>query len=300
MRFKQFLQESRTFKSASTEEAVDWILKNAPKYWEALTNNRAYAIFRGEDMNAEFVISHSGEGRKSRNTVNHTTLLVDNAKSWSQYPKRSESYICSTDYEYASDFGKPYYMIPMDSTKIGVCSDGDFWDSFPNLGNVSYMIRQIPRFNDGLTAMIQLGHALDGKTLTYDEAVKKVSTFSQLEHELNAAKDLIQQRFKTLEAPAKEIVKNGLKDVKLNWSSFGHTPTDFERCIFIVAAAKNEKMTDFIQDEMLNPSKNDLSLVHAHELHDEGVEVWFSGEALCIDEDHFDDLVAAVRNKNET
>jgi hypothetical protein len=71
--------------------------------------------------------------RKSANTRNHYTLLMDNLPSWQNYPKRSRSLICSTSKSRAGDFGNLYLVVPFDNASIGVCSDHDLWGGFPYL-----------------------------------------------------------------------------------------------------------------------------------------------------------------------
>lgn len=75
--------------------------------------------------------------RKSANTYNHYTLLLDNLPSWRWYPKRSRSLICSTSQSRATKYGTVYLVLPFNEAKIGVCSKDDIWRGFnldTNLG----------------------------------------------------------------------------------------------------------------------------------------------------------------------
>lgn len=47
---------------------------------------------------------HAGY-RKSANTYNYYTLLIDNDPAWSAYPPRSASVIASTNHDYARNYG---------------------------------------------------------------------------------------------------------------------------------------------------------------------------------------------------
>lgn len=77
--------------------------------------------------------------RKSRNTKNYYTLLIDNLPSWKSYPKRSQSLICSTSEDTSGMFGSNYFVLPVNDTKIGICAADDIWYSFSNIfrGDIS-------------------------------------------------------------------------------------------------------------------------------------------------------------------
>jgi hypothetical protein len=81
--------------------------------------------------------------RKSANTKNYFTLLFDNSPYLGEFPKRSESIICTSDYEQAESYAvhKPHRVIPFDGAKIAICPKSDIWISFPDVG-------WIDNFND--------------------------------------------------------------------------------------------------------------------------------------------------------
>lgn len=72
--------------------------------------------------------------RKSKNTKNYYTLLFDNLPSWSKYPKRSRSLICSNDRECCWSYGIPFLVLPYNGAKFGVSPDADIWHCFNNIG----------------------------------------------------------------------------------------------------------------------------------------------------------------------
>ena len=58
----------------------------------------------------------------------HHTLLMDNLPSWSNFSKRSESIIFSTEPDSNTIFGKHfYYVIPYNGAKFSVAPKGDIW-----------------------------------------------------------------------------------------------------------------------------------------------------------------------------
>lgn len=70
--------------------------------------------------------------RKSANTQNYFTLLFDNSPFLGEFPKRSDSLICSTNYEQADGYAihRPHRVIPFDDAKIAICPKQDIWFSF--------------------------------------------------------------------------------------------------------------------------------------------------------------------------
>lgn len=79
--------------------------------------------------------------RKSQNTANHYTVLLSNLPEWKRFPKRSRSLICSTSYKYAAEYGSSTFLVlPKNGTKIGVCSQRDFWESFPVMQRLSNLV----------------------------------------------------------------------------------------------------------------------------------------------------------------
>ncbi len=67
--------------------------------------------------------------RKSKNTSNYYTLVLDNDVRWKDYPKRSQSFICATG-TYSEMYGNLYVVVPLENQPIGICPTKDFWFSF--------------------------------------------------------------------------------------------------------------------------------------------------------------------------
>lgn len=118
---------------------------------EILSSKRK--IFRGvRHLNGSFLyVEPKKHKRKSANTFNYTTLIIDNSLRWIDFPNRSQSIICSTDSFTARAYGNGYCVLPVNGSRIGVCSTQDFWFSFPELYN-KYSMR-ISNFNDELSAI---------------------------------------------------------------------------------------------------------------------------------------------------
>lgn len=97
-------------------------------YVEARGDN---PIYRGMKDTGAYVLGTGNEiSRRSANTENYYTLIVDTDPAWNNYPKRSKSFICSTSLNRSLGYGSLYVVIPLEHQSIGVCSEIDFWESF--------------------------------------------------------------------------------------------------------------------------------------------------------------------------
>lgn len=121
--FKQFLKEDwRT--SISLDEAVNLVVANCRD------SLKAQPIYRGIDIDSpQSAYTLHGEvgERKSANTSNHYTVILDHVLTPLGYPKRSASAICSTDVHRATEYGYGYRIYPYDGVKIGVCPNEDMF-----------------------------------------------------------------------------------------------------------------------------------------------------------------------------
>lgn len=89
-------------------------------------------IFRGSKSELKNGIFNPSSGeRKSQNTANYYTKLVDSNPKNSKFPKRSQSFIATTREKTANVYGRGSVMVlfPYDGTAIGVVNSADFWDT---------------------------------------------------------------------------------------------------------------------------------------------------------------------------
>ena len=91
--------------------------------------------------------------RKSNNTYNYYTELIDHSPYFKGWPRRSHSLICSTSYKYASSYSASdtYAIFPFDGTKIAVCPKQDIWETNIRLPSFDVVFtgtnNNLPRFN---------------------------------------------------------------------------------------------------------------------------------------------------------
>jgi len=130
------LSYSRTYKKGRSkdalwDEAFSVISKNCMMSAKAFISKKT-RIFRGHPKNQSALIVDPTKGvaRKSANTANYYTMVIDHSKRWAKYPKRSRSIICTNDIPSARAYGYCYAVFPYDGSKIGVCDGDDFWMSF--------------------------------------------------------------------------------------------------------------------------------------------------------------------------
>ena len=135
MRYKHFLVQEKAIlgsgRSVDITEDAALALLNKHCSDAVKAYKKGSRIQRGVRNDAEYlsVDPKSGKPRKSANTKNYYTILMDNMKSWGQYPKRSESLICSTG-NVSFGYGYMFVVFPYNGAKIGVAPERDLWLSF--------------------------------------------------------------------------------------------------------------------------------------------------------------------------
>jgi len=100
---KSFLKEGRT-KDITKRKFLEIYEENIGVNPEKLPK-----IYRGLDENYLYGYVKPAEySRKSRNTSNYYTLIMDHSQKWKQYPKGSKSIICTTSRSKAENYGSIY------------------------------------------------------------------------------------------------------------------------------------------------------------------------------------------------
>ncbi len=132
----------------------------------------APTIYRGMKFTSDVIVADGAQvNRKSKNTRNYYTLVVDNEPAWEAYPKRSKSFICSTDFSISTAFGNIYVVVPLENQNIGVCSNDDFWESFQDFR---------PAYLNTAIWEIQRHFDLDISETNFDEMKKGMQALGKL------------------------------------------------------------------------------------------------------------------------
>jgi len=216
-------------------------------------------IYRGL-QNVDYIfgfVRPSEHTRLSKNTINAYTLLIDNLSQWKEYPKRSKSIICSTDYGRAKDYsheGGPYIIFPKNGAKIGVCSTWDIWDSF------NIKVGDMSGFNNQLRNLLLV--AFDTNDI-YMEEFKNWKSFLQNLDYLDKHKTEIYQN--------DPVAMDGIiRDLELD--------KYFKN--------KNMKLIDHLGD-LLDPNKNGFDLKKVGDDLPAGSEVWTDADCILIQYEYF-------------
>lgn len=141
--FKKFLQES-TYKSDITAEEAKKLFDEHCSDMDF--NKPLWRGFRNDEVDAMLVQGELG-GRKSANTTNHYTVILDKFLPPLGYPKRSGSIIVGNNQnrEYTRGFGKRYAIFPYNNVPIGLAKHFDIWGLEVQLK--TGQPRELDRFN---------------------------------------------------------------------------------------------------------------------------------------------------------
>jgi len=132
VRFKQFLEariNSYEHEPQDGGQLLDTLRTHCMK--SLRTAQAGNMIYRGSRSALKSGVYDPGLGlRKSQNTTNYYTVFLDTNPRNRGFPKRSQSFICSTRKGKAKQYvekGTLLNIFPYDQTKIGVCDDDDIW-----------------------------------------------------------------------------------------------------------------------------------------------------------------------------
>lgn len=245
MKLKKLLEVFASPEEPIDNEATVKIIQTHCK--EAINST---PILRGMDDMPNVFISNPPKGRKSANTYNYVTLFIDLIHpEWQKFPKRSESWICSTTYSIASDYGTVYRVLPFGNPDIGIMNSADFW-----------LFMNAPILVDDVARLMRYLHdiVVEEKVL-FGAPPKNKSELVEL-----------------LKLIDDEFTKRN-KDVLKLTTNFLETVVNIEKRI-----EKGQTFTDILID-ILSVEKNGVELKRLSELPPNlNSEVWFSERALFV------------------
>lgn len=251
MNFATYLTESKYKTEITLENAIEIVKKNCMK---GLSSD----LYRGGNFDDD-KIYHLTTGntiRRSANTSNHYTIIMDKILSEKDLPLRSKSFICSLDPDVASQFGELMRIIPFDNAKIGVVGDDDLWHATLNTPARKYSFS----FED--FAVLMSNNDISDKS--YDKIISDI---------IKSVKELSTEDEDDLDRSEIELMTL-FKDIKLDKESIEkhlYTLFDFDKIGF-----------KFYNGATLSNIKDNTS------------ECWISGECLAVNEETYNKIKKAI------
>ena len=162
--FKQFIKEAAVGedikpKVLSLEEAVDTVITHCRSNRGLYVKRAFYKGFKEDILKGGenyAIVDTRLTKRKSQNTPNFYTMILDDLAKENGFPLRSKSLVGSTSDSDADGYAGPYglfAMIPFDDAKVGFVNDTDMWDKFFRICGVSVSINE---FSDGLHNVLDI------------------------------------------------------------------------------------------------------------------------------------------------
>lgn len=248
-----------------------------------------YKIYRGdynlENRGIEIAIATPGN-RVSQHTSNiYTKLTSDIIPSWKAYPRRNNSFICTGNDDKASEYADSYnyIILPKNGAKIGVCSEDDFWDSFPylrktyHISNANLFNKEVAKFLNNVTIF-----------LTKEDGVSRhVPNFCF------ANTDNFIKYFNQLDSNIRSIMSNSelkdkfLMELQEHLSLVYPWSQKYFACSWIDNIMDNKSSVDFF-DYILDPDRNYFNMVSISNLSSICIrenELWTDSECIFMNEE---------------
>jgi len=228
---------------------------------------KGYFIFRGDVIDDNIVNRKPGIRVSLNNSYNYYNRLLSNIlNSWKHYPKRNQSFICTSSYEYASHWSDVVNLVlPINGTKLGICPKWDMWRSFTEHSDIERMLY----FNIDISKFFSIIN--DTLADVHDYIFK---------YEDN--KEVYQYIVKT-ESNIKKLTENKVNDLIEYFHADMYNANIFE---YIIRSVYNDTETIIsCLDDILNPEKNEFrtEFIESYSIPiNKQRELWFSNEAIFI------------------
>lgn len=277
--FKVFLEKTITDSEErkqrlSRENAMKFIKQHCTKNVEMIEQDRPLWRGFGDAFDDYALLDYSTSVRASQNMANINTLLFDNNPKNKQFPKRSESIICTSSHERGASYGNYrkdsiYALIPYNGVDVACVNQEDIWDTEIH-GS---------RFN----LMNEEGYAYANYGATIKKSLARI--FKDCGVRLNPDFDKdINEFSKELKRAAIELRKNehlidSYRDVFkeqdcINWF-----------CRIIVIEKSNNDAVNKMIEEMMIPMTGSFlgfSIQKSGIIDHDNSECWFSGPCIAI------------------
>ena len=271
--FKEYLQETAVDKkpeyiSLDVDKAITLLNAHCKNALWMLLEDRP--IYRGDPDSAPHnslkkhgfaAVDTTATERKSQNTSNWYTQILDNHPHRQHFPKRSRSFIASCDKHRAHDYagwgenGEVLRLIPADDAKIGLVNREDMWDTRISLFGKS---NDIESFNRKFGLLLN-------DSVSWAASWEKIQQFDKL-------------------------LKN--KDE----TAISH----FQNVFYLSAEEAKRYSTEFLENILVAYSEKSTkhsSVTTSTMPHDYSGEVWVGGKVIIIEDQMWKQLRAAINSK---
>lgn len=264
--FKQFLEAKIKDYDTTPITNVDVLIKAIEENCSQAINNirtkrKSGTIWRGFRREVISGIYDPGSGqRESENTANFYTVFFDENPKNRNWPKRSKSFICSTDKITAAHFARrraATLVLPFDNTPIGVVNESDLWDTAISFTLKFNSIEKV--FTD----------EIENFNFLFSDFYARIDNeFTSLNQTMQDIRDNPGQIYKSLTSKG-----------DVNISDFSVEEDTGEEDSFKQSVA--DQFADQLT-EMYNLSKRGCTLTKINNLDVKSSEVWFQGKCILV------------------
>ena len=199
--------------------------------------------------------------------------LISDSKSWDRFPDRLRCIKAYTDISRVGD-GEVYVVIPLDGSRVGICSNRSFYRSFKT-AEKAFDLTKLD--NEGLESWIKL-IVVGLNTLGADLPEDNIDDFSQF-------KKILQKIDKFLQKTPRFKLTNSFKEKRDEMENV-------TRRVVNDVLSRHVTNIDAYLDEKLDPESNGFQMMKIESMHKftEDREVWISDPCLLVDRSKYIDM----------
>jgi hypothetical protein len=317
--FKEFLSEAVIKKwkinNLTVKKAIKILNTNCKQGLMAIKNDGLiYRGFTGTgDLDKSDInfIDTSKSARTSRDTNNFYQLAMDASRNLSEYPSRTKSLICSTDFDTTSSYGTSFVIIPFDGVKVAYGTQSDFLNSYIGIPGdksldihsvTSNLARLFNMLNSSMPKKVTEIKFLDSIMAKFSPelltiALTSVVNTSMIKPKSKSFNANLLGSVGWLNSIVKFNYKSEEKDILaiaeyLKNNSTGTKDGDFYLNLFRTAPT-NKRFTE-LATAWFKPKEIKISLVDFGNKLPMEVECWVSGKAIVISETLFAEILVEL------
>ncbi|MFW6129887.1 MAG: hypothetical protein ACOC56_01810 [Atribacterota bacterium] len=261
MKFNKYLTEQGKSKEIKMDKALE-IVRSKCKQISSIYKDLIYipyyagkiCIYTRDNYDFSYI-----EPSKFTKVSNYYTLLMDNLKSWSKYPERSKSIVCSFNFCQMSDCK---IVFPFDGAKFGVCPQSDIL-----LTDLNFIKRNIQLYEIPILIKAIFFSFVDLIKLNNPE--KNFKNFKEACNKIDKNIDLI---YSSVLSNRGTVVETIYKEIK-----------------------KGKKLFDIITKDF-SPEKMNFELVDLKQLYKihSNREVWTDVNSVLVEYDVFEEFMSKL------